>query len=223
MNSLSSVLPTPDRESIDSIKQYVEQTGTDLLACFPAPDRTSADERRGIIARYSAVLEGNFIYWMTGAYLSVRTDQSRAIIMENLHEEVRDCHPGMLRRFSTAANACPDAQDAVAVLPNLTKVRLFIGRLDAPPLIAMMAFFENFIMRFMPLLEQYAVRQGSSENEYTVVHGECDVVHSQELFRALDEEIAAANDPRELHEYLYEGVDLLAALIRDMAAGPAVR
>jgi len=221
MERPSSVLTSPDKAT-DSIKEYLGRIGTDLLSLFPPAGQLSASQRRGIIARYSAVLEGNFIYWMTGAYIAAQTEEARAIIMENLHEEVRDCHPGMLRRFEIAADACPDRADVEAVYQNLTKVRLFIGRLQAAPIVAMMAFFENFIMRFMPILEEYAMRQGSTENEYTQVHGVCDVVHSEELYHALEAEIEVSNDPREPEEYLFEGVDLLAALIRDMAAEPAV-
>src|SRR5438046_2242578 len=53
------------------MQEHIDRAVHDLLASCPDPERLTADERRGIIARYSAVLEGNFIYWMTGAYLAV--------------------------------------------------------------------------------------------------------------------------------------------------------
>ena len=68
-----------------------------------------------MIARYSAVLEGNFIYWMTGAYLAAGSEEARSNILENLHEEVRDSHPRMLRTFTLAAHAIPTDHDAEAV------------------------------------------------------------------------------------------------------------
>ena len=70
---------------------------------LPRVDQLSSEQRRGMIARYTAVLEGNFIYWMTAAYLSVKSEAARPIIIENLMEEVRDSHPAMLRRFAIAA------------------------------------------------------------------------------------------------------------------------
>ncbi len=97
------------------------------------------------------MLEGNFIYWMTGAYLSVGSDEARAKIIDNLREEVRDSHPEMLRRFAIAAHAVPTEADAQAVYRNLRNVRLFIGRLSPVPTVVTMAFFEGFIQRFMPL------------------------------------------------------------------------
>ena len=218
MTSISyGVLPL-NRSQTVSIQEHTDRVVVDLLASLPNAEQLSADERRGIIARYTAVLEGNFIYWMTGAYLSVGSDEARSIILDNLREEVRDCHPGMLRKFAMAAEAVPNDSDAFAVYRNLSNVRLFIGRLSAVPIVVMMAFFEGFIQRFMPFLAEVARRQGSLEQEYTDVHGVCDVAHTQELFRALEAEMTLAHDSREPGEDLFEGVDLLQTLIRNVVA-----
>jgi hypothetical protein len=221
MSSTSSGVLTSSQARADSIKAYFDSITDDLLASLPVAEGLSAAERRGIIARYSAVLEGNFIYWMTGAYLAAKSEEARATILENLHEEVRDCHPGMMRKFALAAHAQPNTADAMAVYPNLSNVRLFIGKLSPAPIVAMMAFFEGFIQRFMPYLEELAEKQGSAERVYTQVHGVCDIAHSQELYHALDAEMALANDSREPAEYLFEGVHLLRALIESMFTDPA--
>jgi hypothetical protein len=197
-----------------SIQAHVDQEIEDLLATLPNPGQLSAAERRGILARYTAVLEGNFIYWMTGAYISAGSDEARAKIMDNLREEVRDCHPGMLRRFALAAQAVPTDADAEAVHRNLMNVRLFIGRLAPVPTVVTMAFFEGFIQRFMPYLADLAQRQGSAEMEYTDVHGVCDITHTQELFRALEAEMALA--PPTPAQEMFEGVELLRALIQNI-------
>jgi hypothetical protein len=197
-----------------SIQAHVDQAIEDLLATLPNPDHLSADQRRGILARYTAVLEGNFIYWMTGAYISAESDEARAKIIDNLREEVRDCHPGMLRRFALAAQAVPTDADAAAVYRHLTNVRLFIGRLSSVPTVVTMAFFEGFIQRFMPYLADLAQRQGSAEMEYTDVHGICDVTHTQELFRALEAEMALA--PPLPPQEMFEGIGLLRALIQNI-------
>ena len=99
----------------------------------------------------------------------------------------------MMRRFAIAANAVPSEADAEAVYRNLMNVRLFIGRLSPVPIVVTMAFFEGFIQRFMAYLADLARRQGSTEMEYTDVHGVCDVTHTQELFRALEAEMAIAD------------------------------
>src|SRR6266446_3773843 len=188
-------LLTPNRSDIASIQAHIEGTIDDLLASLRRPERLSPEARRGIIARYTAVLEGNFIYWMTSAYLSTRSTEAHAIIQDNLLEEVRDNHPGMLRKFAIAAHAVPTDADALAVYRNLEAVRQFVGQLSGIKIVLMMAFFEGFITRFMPYFAELAKRQGSAEYEYTDVHGPCDVVHTQELFRALHAEMTLTRGP----------------------------
>jgi Iron-containing redox enzyme len=149
---------------------------------------------------------------MTGALLAVRTEPARAIILDNLLEEVRDSHPHMLRKFALAAHALPTDLDAMDVYRDLTKVRLFLGQLSAVRIIAMMAFFEGFIQRFMAYLADLAERQGSTELEYTDVHGVCDIAHTEGLFRALEAEMIL--DPSDLPADQFEGVSLLRTLLR---------
>src|SRR2546429_4999803 len=161
---------TSKPSSIAPIQEHIDRASQELLASFPDSQQLSADERRGIIARYTAVLEGNFIYWMTAAYLAVASDEAHAIIRDNLHEEVRDNHPGMLRRFAIAAHAVPTDADALAGHRNLQNVRLFVAQLSGVKILLMMAFFEGWITRFMPYLAELAERQGSAELEYPDVH-----------------------------------------------------
>jgi hypothetical protein len=92
----SLTLATPEPSRTAPIREYIDGAIHDLIATLPNPEDLPPDERRGIIARYTAVLEGNFIYWMTAAYLAVASEEARSIIQDNLHEEVRDNHPGML-------------------------------------------------------------------------------------------------------------------------------
>ena len=211
----AAALPATSNESrTASVQAHLDQEIEDLLASLPDPKQLTAEERRGMIARYTAVLEGNFICWMTGAYISAGSDEARAKIMDNLREEVRDCHPGMMRRFALAANAIPTDADAQAVHRNLMNVRLFIGRLSPVPTVVTMAFFEGFIQRFMSYLADLAQRQGSAEMEYTDVHGVCDITHTQELYRALEAEMAL--EPPMSEKEMFEGVELLRALIQNI-------
>ena len=72
------------------------------MVSLPVPEQLSGQQQREMIARYTAVLEGNFIYWMTAAYLAVQSEEARPIIIDNLLEEIRDSHPVMLRNFAIA-------------------------------------------------------------------------------------------------------------------------
>ena len=59
MSSISSRVLTLNRPRSVSIQEYSERVIEDLLASLPHIEHLSADKRRGIIARYTAVLEGN--------------------------------------------------------------------------------------------------------------------------------------------------------------------
>jgi hypothetical protein len=215
MTSASAGIAASNDTKTASIQAHLDHAIEELLASLPNPSQLSEAARRGIIARYSSVLEGNFIYWMTGAYIAAGSDEARTKIMDNLREEVRDCHPGMLRRFAIAAKATPTDADAQAVYDNLMNVRHFIGRLSPVPIVVTMAFFEGFIQRFMPYLADLAQRQGSADMEYTDVHGVCDVTHTQELYNALEAEMTLANGSVASQE-MFEGVDLLRRLIENI-------
>jgi len=205
-------IQTPSPALRMSVQQDVNHAIEGLLASLPDPKQLTSDQRRGIIARYTVVLEGNFIYWMTGAFLAVRSEEARAKILENLTEEVRDSHPRMLRTFTLCAHAAPTDADALAIHTDLTNVRLFLGRLSSCRIVTMMAFFEGFIQKFMAYLAELAAMQGSAEFEYTDVHGVCDVTHTAELFNALEAEMAL-HAPESTTD-LFEGVALLNKLIR---------
>ncbi len=194
-----------------SPRLQIDRTIDAMITALPDPNRLTAEQRRGIIARYSSVLEGNFIYWMTATYLSTMSHDAHPILLDNLREEVRDCHPAMLRNFSIAAHAFPTAQDALDVDVELKNVRLFLGRLSGTQNLATMGFFEGYIQRFMGYLAELARLQGSSDMVYTDVHGVCDVAHSEGLFNALTSEMAI--NPLDPSEDLFEGVDLLRTLI----------
>jgi hypothetical protein len=219
LNTVSITRQT-SQKLITAIEEDLDYAIEDLLASLPAHEQLSASQRRGIIARYTAVLEGNFIYWMTGAYLAVTSEQARSIILDNLHEEVRDSHPRMLRTFALAAHAIPTDSDASSIHRDLTNVRLFVGRQSGVRIVIMMAFFEGFIQRFMSYLAELAEMQGSVELEYTDVHGVCDIAHTQGLFEALAAEMEL--DPPEPAADLLEGVDLLRTLIQNIIDPVAV-
>jgi hypothetical protein len=148
---------------------------------------------------------------MTAAVIAAKAEQSRPILLGNLLEEVRDCHPLMLRKFAISAHAFPTDKDALAVHDDLTKVRRLMGKLSPVKSVLMMGFFEGFIQKFMAYLARLAADQGSTEMEYTDVHGVCDIEHTAGLFKVLAAEIAMS--PPEPDADIFEGVTVLRALI----------
>jgi hypothetical protein len=212
---MSTLVTPPQAMEPLTTEQQVERSITqiidEMIGALPDPKKLTSEERRGIIARYTAVLEGNFIYWMTATLIATKAEDARPILLENLHEETRDAHPHMMRKFAMAAHAFPTDTDALAVHEDLTNMRLFLGRLNAVQSLASMAFFEGFIQKFMPFLANLAAEEGSKEMEYTDVHGVCDIAHTAGLFQALQVEMAV--NPVEPGTDLMEGVHLLKTLM----------
>ncbi|HEX3985503.1 MAG TPA: iron-containing redox enzyme family protein [Acidobacteriaceae bacterium] len=203
-----------DISSQVAIQKSIEASVDELIANLPDPRQLTSEQRRGIVARYTAVLEGNFIYWMTATLLATKAEDARPIIMDNLHEETRDAHPHMMRKFAMEAGAFPTDRDALAVHEDLTKMRLFLGHLCGVQSLATMAFFEGFIQKFMPFLANLAALQGSKEMEYTDVHGVCDIAHTAGLYEALWAEMAV--DPLPKGADVNEGVYLLRNLVKEI-------
>ena len=209
-----------NHDEATTVKQTINDMIESLIAELPDPQHLTSEERRGIIARYSAVLEGNFIYWMTATYMALKSDEARPILLENLHEEVRDAHPAMLRRFTVAAKAFPTEADALVVHDEMTKVRVFLGRLSGVQSVVTMAFFEGFIQRFMAYLGSLATAQGSTDMEYTDVHGVCDIAHTDGLFQALALEMEV--NPLDENQDLLEGVNILRSLMETVVFNKTV-
>lgn len=216
--SSSSVATEIQGESQDrSVRAQVEEMIDESISALPALETLTPSQQRAIIRRYTAVLEGNFIYWMTAAYLAAKTEEARALIIDNLHEEVRDSHPVMLRKFAIAAHSIPTDADFLAVHNELTQVRLFLGRLSSEKIIVTMAFFEGFIQKLMGYLAELAAAQGSKEFEYTDVHGVCDIAHTEGLFHALSAEMGEQSLSSGAE--LFEGAVLLRELISRVITG----
>jgi Iron-containing redox enzyme len=211
MHTLAVAPEVSNESSLAATKLRIDQAIDNVMASLPKADQLSNEERRGMIARYTSVLEGNFIYWMTAAYLAVQSEEARPIIIDNLLEEVRDSHPAMLRKFAMAAGAMPTKEDALAVHEELTKARLFFGKLSGVQTLVAMAFFEGFIQKFMGYLADLAIAQGSTELEYTDVHGVCDIAHTEGLIQALSTEMALS--PLAPDAKMFEGVELLEGLM----------
>jgi hypothetical protein len=212
-----AVAPEISESPIAATKTRLDQTIDNIIASLPKLDQLSSEQRREIIARYTSVLEGNFIYWMTAAYLSVQSEEARPIIIDNLLEEVRDSHPAMLRKFAIAADAVPTKADTLAVHEELTRARLFFGKLSGVQTLVAMAFFEGFIQKFMAYLADLAIAQGSSELEYTDVHGVCDIAHTEGLIQALSTEMTLS--PLGPDANIFEGAELLEALLNRVVYG----
>jgi hypothetical protein len=202
-------------DGLEWLTALVDDGVESILGQLIPADRLSTEAGCGLIGRYTVVLEGNFVTWLTATYLRAKSKEASAIIKANLLEEIGDDHPSMLRRFAIQAGSSPESADYLSVSPALYKVREYFSTHSGFDLIAVMLFYESFIANFMSYLAQVANHQGSSELTYTDVHGLLDVEHSKEMLTAALLEQSAA--PLLVNEdSVKKGIVLLTALIKSI-------
>ena len=132
-----------------ALRQRVAAVMDDLMSQLPNPEMMDREMRsrrssRGTPRFWKAT---SFIESDHGNLLGHPRRGCAARFDRDLHEEVRDSHPAMLRRFAMAANAFPRDTDAMAVSPSYPGPP--VPRQTAGCAIAlMMAFFEGYIQRF---------------------------------------------------------------------------
>ncbi len=159
-----------------------------VLSTLPPENSLDANSARMIIRRYAAVFEGNFVSWMSAGVISARSPYARFAATENIWVELRDNHPGMLKTFAVSCGALPHPDDVVTVLVEVDAIRKLVGELSGIKCIALMAFLENTSEVFIPYLASLAHRLGSSNYDYTNVHGKADALHAEQFLKALEEE-----------------------------------
>ncbi|MEK6825486.1 MAG: iron-containing redox enzyme family protein [Nanoarchaeota archaeon] len=158
------------------------------------PQNVTKEQAKEIIARYTAAFEGNFVAWMAASAIAAQTVQGRYAAEENIEVEMRDNHPGMLRKFSQSSNAAPSKEHYEEISKNIEEIRTLVGELNGVKSIALMTYLENTSAVFIPYLAQLAKRLGCIDFTYTDVHGVADVDHADQFLWALQHEIK--KDPK---------------------------
>ncbi len=146
-------------------------------------------EAKDIIGRYTAAVEGNFVPWMTAALVYAKSPSGRYAAKENLEVEISDNHQGMLRDFATSANAEPSLEHYQTVQEEITSMRKLIGKGNGLEALTVMATLENTSSIFIPYLADLAKKRGSTNLQYTNIHGEADKEHAQQFIWAIEDEI----------------------------------
>lgn len=149
-------------------------------------------KQRAVIARYAAAIAPNFTQWLATTASSVRSKKARDIIRKNLHDEITQDHPGMLKRFCDTANITISPQDVEARTEDLYYISGDVfdrGYATSVRKVAALAVMETASPLFIPTLEKYAKNLGSTDFQYTQVHGAADIEHATELIEALNHEI----------------------------------
>jgi len=167
----------------------------EIRSALPDSDDLTKDECRQIIRRYAAGVGGNFVTWLAAGVVSCRSIEGRYAASENVHIEIRDNHPAMLRRFAEGSGAVPSADDyrfaELAALPVQTEVSNMSGLF----MIALVGTLENISLDYIPWLGAISRRLGNTDMEYVDIHGEADIAHADQFCWALEKEAAQYDAP----------------------------
>jgi hypothetical protein len=169
------------------------------------------EEAREIIARYTAAFEGNFVAWMAATTISTQTVQGRYAAEENIEVEMRDNHPGMLRKFAQFSNAEPSQKHYESIQKELNEIRKLVAELNGVKNIALMTYLENTSAAFIPYLAQLGKQLGCTDFTYTNVHGIADISHADQFLWALEHEMK--KEPKgNIDQVIQKGYALLKAI-----------
>jgi hypothetical protein len=153
----------------------------------------SANEQRRLIARYAAAVAVNFTDWMGKTLPWARHELACFALTSNLRCETTEDHVGMLLNFASDAGAVLDVGAYEASSIEVARIRDLFRDPNTAGLagIAIMAALESTSIEFIQVLEAVAENLGVTNLEYTRVHGEADIEHSDMFVQALKLELAS--------------------------------
>lgn len=129
--------------------------------------------------RYGALIEGNFVHWLLSAHLRCHGLPTKEILLANLHDEVVDDHPGLLRTLLHRNDLLPSQSDQVHVSALLFRIRALCASGNPGTLLTFLVILESFSCYFLPAM---ANRAGlSTRSPYIVAHLEADQDHATQL------------------------------------------
>lgn len=176
----------------ERLAAHFEDLGTHLhRRAFSTPPADSETKKRFMIAKYTAAFAVNFTDWIGKTHPWVRSPEARFALDDNLRCEQKQDHVGMLLRFTTQCKAVPEREHYDAVAREVADIRDLFKDVRVAGLtgLVLLAILENTSEVFIPRLEDWARSMGCTDLEYTSVHGEADVEHSDTLLKALEVEV----------------------------------
>ena len=146
-----------------------------------------------------------------GGTISARSVISKFAVDENLWVEIKDNHPGMLRKFAKNCNAEPNSEDFRYVENEVNAVREIVADLSGIKTITLMATLENTSTAFVPFLAQIGKKLGCKDFTYTDIHGEADIEHADQFLESLTDEqsLGYQNSSKEINNTIKTTLVLL--------------
>ena len=176
------------KEELRTAKRCIEKV------LVPVKNLT-VEQARNIVGTYRVAIEPNFIPWMLRAYQTVRSDKAKKVIGQNIHDEIAQDHPKMLRDFAQSCGVIVTEEHyRRASQPVLDMWDIFAKKNGIMDL-TVAATLENTSLLFIPYLAKIGRKLGCKDFTYTDVHGVADIKHARDLYDGLVEEMGNSNCP----------------------------
>jgi hypothetical protein len=175
-----------------NIQNQVQSFNSTISSILVPIHKLDNQKIKSILSRYQYVFEGNFIVWMTSAYLFSQSLEGKQNSFENIWVEIVQNHPGLLHEFTKVAKTEINTEDLDIIIG---KIRTEIAKKQAVYSLTLMALLENSSSIFIPYLEEIAKNIGVTKLVYTQIHGIADINHADQFVHSLIAERDYVSDP----------------------------
>jgi len=182
-------------EYSEATQKIIDQARARIARSLLPLETLTPEQAGSILAQYRLAVEPNFIAWMMQARQYAQSERAKAVLEQNLHDEITQDHPAMLRAFATSCGVIPTRQAYQKVAePVLDLWRLF-GETNSLQNLVVAMILENTSPIFIPYLAQIGKKLGCQDFTYTHVHGVADIQHARELYEGALEEMSFVAAP----------------------------
>jgi hypothetical protein len=161
-------------------------------------ENVTPEEAEIILGTYRVAIEPNFIPWIMRAYQTAQSATAKHVLLTNIHDEITQDHPKMLREFTESAGVRISQVHYERAAQPVNDMWKLYAQENGLRAMAVAATLENTSILFIPYLRDLAHKRGGQDFTYTDFHGEADIAHAQDLYQGLVEEMNFNYNPKNL-------------------------
>ena len=190
--------------------EKINNTTNSFVLSLPEVNSLSLEDSKKIIKRQVVAFEWNFIVWLSSVLITAKSDKSKIEIVENLTEELKDNHAWLLRSFAKSGDSLPSLNDYEFLDSEISDIRLLVSEMSWLKNLVLMTILEDTSPECMKLLSEASKKINSIDNRYPDIHYTLDLWHSEDLKKALVEEIKFYDNVEEkIDDSINKAINLL--------------
>ncbi len=187
-----------ERQLYGKTKHELREATNVASGMLPSIATLESEVLTDIVLTFADTIRPTFIPLLTLTWLRATSSEAQRACRENLQDELKDDHPGMLDRFvaplrSTEPNYARrmEAKQRADALLTYTQRSALYG-------VSVLALLEHTSAAFIPWLGDAGRKLKLADFTYIQVHGEADIAHAEDLTQALVHEALARNVSQDL-------------------------